>query len=159
MVIFLSEKCWNCLHQSQEYQNDQSLLTISWKNTTESLTLCSNRHANSICCSITEISLSKWFSLAVFIDVKVVMARLQILAKRRKWNPWIVSMTNTINYILKAEKIFQSKEWKIPTRFSKFWVALKPWHYYLLELWNKRKHCIVKEWLWLYTSCKFTFPG
>ena len=97
--------------------------------------------------------------LGSVIDVKVVMARLQILAKRRKWNPWIVSMTNTINCILKAEKIFQSKEWKIPTRFLKFWVALKPWHYYLLELWNKRKHCIVKEWLWLYRACKFTYPG
>ena len=42
--------------------------------------------------------------------------------------------TNTIKGILKAEKIFGSKEWKIPTRFQKFWNAFKPWYYYLLEL-------------------------
>ena len=42
--------------------------------------------------------------------------------------------TNTIKGILKTEKIFGSKEWKIPTRFPKFWNAFKPWYYYLLEL-------------------------
>ena len=42
--------------------------------------------------------------------------------------------TNTIKDILKTEKIFGSKEWKIPTRFPKFWNAFKPWYYYLLEL-------------------------
>ena len=82
------------------------------------------------------------------------MPRLQMLGEKEKVE--FVNCqndTNTINGIFKEQKIFRRIEWKIPTRFSKFWVAFKPLHYYLLELQNKRKHCIVKVWVCLYTLC------
>ena len=62
-----------------------------WKSTghflekdTEALSVFFNCHVNSILCCIKKISLSKWFALTVFIDVKVGMARLQMLREKEK---------------------------------------------------------------------------